>query len=150
MSSSSVRRLRSNMRRAVLAKDNPADLINLALEELVRARCELPGYTTLDAMAVTIRTEVNNSLYQSVARRLDAGAKVRLARMLVVDPISRRSEFDRLKDVAQAASLGTYKQPRAAGGYRRDRADRGVRRPGRSSGGRELVHYSVVPCSGTR
>jgi hypothetical protein len=39
------------IRRAVQTKDNPADLINVALEELVRARCELPGYTTLDAMA---------------------------------------------------------------------------------------------------
>ena len=39
------------IRKAVQAKDNPADLINVALEELVRARCELPGYTTLDAMA---------------------------------------------------------------------------------------------------
>jgi len=27
---------------------------------LVRARCELPGYTTLDAVAAAIRAEVNN------------------------------------------------------------------------------------------
>ena len=31
---------------AAQAKDNPADLINVALEELVRARCEIPGYST--------------------------------------------------------------------------------------------------------
>ncbi|MDT2010222.1 DUF4158 domain-containing protein [Rhodococcus opacus] len=31
------------IRKAVHSKDNPADLINVALEELVRARCELPG-----------------------------------------------------------------------------------------------------------
>ena len=31
------------IREAVQAKDNPADLINVALEELVRARLELPG-----------------------------------------------------------------------------------------------------------
>ncbi|MBB4944114.1 hypothetical protein FHR32_008517 [Streptosporangium album] len=39
------------IRKAVQAKDNPADLINVALEELVRARCELPGYTTLAGSA---------------------------------------------------------------------------------------------------
>jgi hypothetical protein len=33
------------IRAAVQTKDNPADLINVALEELVRASCELPGYT---------------------------------------------------------------------------------------------------------
>jgi len=38
------------IRKAVQSKDNPADLIKVALEELVRERCELPGYTTLDAM----------------------------------------------------------------------------------------------------
>ncbi|WP_435797962.1 DUF4158 domain-containing protein [Streptomyces klenkii] len=31
---------------AVQTKDNPADLINVALEKLVKARLELPGYTT--------------------------------------------------------------------------------------------------------
>jgi hypothetical protein len=44
----------------VQATDDPADLINVVLEELVRARCELAGYTTLDAMAAAIRAEVNN------------------------------------------------------------------------------------------
>jgi hypothetical protein len=48
------------IRKAVQAKDDPADLINVVLEELVRARCEPPGYTTLDAMAAAIRVEVNN------------------------------------------------------------------------------------------
>ncbi len=98
------------IRRAVQTKDDPADLINVALEELVRARCELPGYTTVDAMAAAIRTEVNNGFCQAVAGRLDAVAKARLARMLVADPVSRRSDFDRLKDVAKAASLGRFKE----------------------------------------
>ena len=33
------------IRKAVHSKDNPADLTNVALEELVRARCELPAAT---------------------------------------------------------------------------------------------------------
>ncbi|WFF08064.1 DUF4158 domain-containing protein [Micromonospora sp. WMMD1076] len=33
------------IRETARSKDNPADLINVALEELVRARLELPGYT---------------------------------------------------------------------------------------------------------
>jgi hypothetical protein len=43
------------IRRAVTTKDNPADLINVALEELVRARCELPGFSTLDRLVAAIR-----------------------------------------------------------------------------------------------
>ena len=41
------------IRKAAQTKDNPADLINVALEELVRQRCELPGYTTLDLAATS-------------------------------------------------------------------------------------------------
>ncbi|GAA3520103.1 hypothetical protein GCM10023075_81950 [Streptosporangium album] len=98
------------IRKAVQSKDNPADLINVALEELVRARCELPGYITLDAMASAIRAEVNTGFFQTVAGRLDVAARCRLARLLVVDPVSRRSEFDRLKDAAKAASLSKFKE----------------------------------------
>ncbi|WP_424532906.1 DUF4158 domain-containing protein [Sphaerisporangium viridialbum] len=97
------------IRKAAQAKDNPADLINVALEELVRAECELPGYTTLDEMTKKIRTEVNRGFFTLVSGRVDAGARVRLARLLLVDPITRRSEYDGLKDVAQAASLNKFK-----------------------------------------
>jgi hypothetical protein len=97
------------IRKAAQAKDNPADLINVALEELVRARCELPGYTTLDAMAATIRTEVNSAFYQAVAERIGPVARLRLGQLNVVDPVTRRSGFDRLKDVAKSASLGKFR-----------------------------------------
>ncbi len=67
------------IRKAAQAKDNSADLINVALEELVRAECELPDYTTLDEMTKKIRTEVNRGFFTLVSSRVDAGAQVRLA-----------------------------------------------------------------------
>jgi len=98
------------IRTAAQTKDNPADLINVALEELVRSSCELPGYTTLDAMTKTIRTEVNISFHTAVAQRISPPDRARLARLLLVDPVTRRSEFDRLKDPARQASLGKFRQ----------------------------------------
>ncbi|MEU4703901.1 hypothetical protein [Nonomuraea dietziae] len=96
--------------RAVTAEAIRKDLINVALEELIRAQCELPGYTTLDELTKKIRTEVvNRGFFTLVAGRVDAAARARLARLLVVDPVTRRSEYDALKDVAQAASLGKFK-----------------------------------------
>ncbi|MDF3310582.1 DUF4158 domain-containing protein [Rhodococcus sp. T2V] len=97
------------IRVAVQTKDNPADLINVALEELVRARCELPGYTTLDAMAATIRAEVNGEFFALVSGRPAWDERARLDRLLVVDPATRRSEFDRIKTPARAATLGKFK-----------------------------------------
>ncbi|WP_405149178.1 Tn3 family transposase [Sphaerisporangium sp. NBC_01403] len=97
------------IRKAVQSKDNPADLINVALDELVRQSCELPGYTTLDAMTASIRTEVNGGMFAAVVARPDRMQRARLERLLWVDPATRRSEFDRLKQSAQAATLGKFK-----------------------------------------
>ncbi|WP_260850847.1 DUF4158 domain-containing protein [Rhodococcus sp. WB9] len=97
------------IRAAAATKDNPADLINVALEELVRARCELPGYTTLDAMAATIRAEVNGEFFALVSGRPAWAERARLDRLLVVDPATRRSEFDRIKTPVQAATVGKFK-----------------------------------------
>lgn len=97
------------IRKAVQSKDNPAHLINVALDELVRQSCELPGYTTLDAMAASIRTEVNAGMFTTVAARPHRMQRARLERLLLVDPATRRSEFDRLKDSARAATLGKFK-----------------------------------------
>ncbi|ALG10079.1 DUF4158 domain-containing protein [Kibdelosporangium phytohabitans] len=97
------------IRTAVQSKDNPADLTNVALDELVRQSCELPGYTTLDAMTAAIRTEVNRGMVTTVAARLDRIQRAGLERLLLVDPTTRRSQFDRLKDSAQAATLGRFK-----------------------------------------
>ncbi len=98
------------IRAAAQTKDNPADLINVALEELVRSSCEPPGYTTLDAMTATIRTEVNTGFYPAVAARISPLERARLAWLLLADPVTRRSEFDRLKDPAKKASLGKFRQ----------------------------------------
>lgn len=97
------------IRTAAQTKDNPADLINVALEELVRSSCELPGYTTLDAMAASIRAEVNGRFYAMVAARIDPVDRARLRRLLLVDPVTRRSEFDRLKAPAKAATLNKFR-----------------------------------------
>ena len=51
---------------------NPADLINVALEELVKARYELPGYSTLDRAATTTRTKVNQALFAEIKQRVEA------------------------------------------------------------------------------
>jgi 2,4-dienoyl-CoA reductase-like NADH-dependent reductase (Old Yellow Enzyme family) len=49
------------------------DLINVALEELIRARCEVPGYSTLDELAARIRAEVNSAIFHGIGRRKAGG-----------------------------------------------------------------------------
>ncbi|MGW6215806.1 hypothetical protein [Streptomyces sp. NPDC055109] len=59
------------------------DLVNVALEELVRAGLELPGFSTLDRMSGTIRTRVEGEICARIAERVGL-ARPRLAGLLVV------------------------------------------------------------------
>lgn len=95
---------------AAQSKDNPADLINVALEELVRARLELPGYTTLDKMAAEIRAEVNTGFHELIASRIGDIDEARLLKLLDTNPVTRRSEFDEVKKTAGAATLSNLKE----------------------------------------
>lgn len=45
-----------------------------------------------------------------VAARPSRAERARLDRLLVVDPATRRSGFDRMKDPAKAATVGKFKQ----------------------------------------
>ncbi len=74
----------------------PADLINVALEELVRARLELPAYGTLDELAASIRAQVNTAVFAGIATWMTPAEAAVADGLLEVDPVRRRSDFDRL------------------------------------------------------
>ena len=57
------------------------DLINVALEELVRARFELPGFSTLERSAREVRAAHNDRLYQSISDTLAGAEQMQLAEL---------------------------------------------------------------------
>ena len=85
------------MERAALTMDDPADLVNVAIEELVKERFELPGFTTLDRLARHVRNVVNSGLFARVDERLVSNrGRERIDGLL--EPGSRhRSDLNRLK-----------------------------------------------------
>ncbi|MFG2832356.1 DUF4158 domain-containing protein [Streptomyces sp. NPDC048434] len=97
------------IREAVQTKDNPADLINVALEKLVKARMELPGYSTLDEMASAIRTEANEDFFAAIVSRMDEVDRARLLGLLRV-PAGGRSRFDELKRPAKAPTVSHLRE----------------------------------------
>lgn len=66
------------LREAAQTMSDPADLINAAIEELVRRSVELPGFTTLETLTQSIRAEINHSWYQQVMARLIEDDQMRL------------------------------------------------------------------------
>jgi hypothetical protein len=56
-------RLTQGCPRRAHAREDLADIINVAIEELVRQRFELPGFTTIQEEAQRGRAEVNRVFY---------------------------------------------------------------------------------------
>lgn len=78
-------------------KDIIADIINAGIEELVRQRYELPGFSTLLRAAITARSKVNHGLYQKVYESLSVDQKERIRVLLARNPEEITSDWERLK-----------------------------------------------------
>ncbi|MFI6803073.1 hypothetical protein [Streptosporangium canum] len=76
----------------------------MAIEELLRLRLELLGYTTLEDLATSIRAEVNAMILE---RRGEAG-RARMEGLLIVGP-DGKSTFNRLKKPAQRATWSRFR-----------------------------------------
>ena len=93
------------MHAAAQTMENPADLINAAIETLLVEHCELPAFSTLDPMAGRIRRFVNRGIYQNVFACMPEAKQQALSRLLESDGSSPFTAFDRVKDAPKSATL---------------------------------------------
>ncbi|MFE5549993.1 DUF4158 domain-containing protein [Streptomyces sp. NPDC056534] len=97
------------MEEAAPVRASVVDLVSVALEELVRAGLELPGFSTLDRMAASVRTRVEGEICAGIAERVGP-ARDRLAGLLVVPDGERRSPFDQVKEPGRRATWSRFRQ----------------------------------------
>jgi hypothetical protein len=74
-------------------REDLADIIDFAIEELVRQRYELPSFPTLLKAAQKARTTVNRGLYTRIAQALDEAAKARIDHLFTRTEEGRRSAW---------------------------------------------------------
>lgn len=84
--------------------DNPADLINVAIAELINHRYELPRFNTLNRLVKRVRHLVNQKLFLSVVSGLDEEYILRLLALLESHPVHRRSPYNDLKQLPKSPS----------------------------------------------
>ncbi len=82
--------------------DNPADLINVAIEELVKERSELPGFNTLDRLVANIRTKVNQNLFEQVINQLSPEKIEEFNLLLKTDSHSKLTAFNQIKQLPKS------------------------------------------------
>jgi TnpA family transposase len=94
-----------SVRQAAQTMSDPADLINVAIEQLVVDRFELPAYSTLDERVNHLRHQVHQALYEQVTAALSSDQKAILDGLLVREGGETRNGFSRLKVLPRTASL---------------------------------------------
>jgi hypothetical protein len=95
--------------RTAKKKNHPPDLINIALEKLLEASLELPGFSTLDEMVTRIRAEVNAEIFAQVVARMGPEGRQRMQALLATAGLDGRSMFNRLKRPARRATRSRFK-----------------------------------------
>ncbi|MEU9500014.1 DUF4158 domain-containing protein [Streptomyces sp. NPDC048196] len=106
------------MRSEAVSKNRPADLINIALEKVVEAGLELPGFTTLDALAAKVRTEVNAAICMGIYDQLSEAHRERPLALLSEKDTSGTTKYNRLKQSAKPRHGRTFApRPSTWGGW---------------------------------
>ena len=86
----------ATMRKTAQARTDPADIINSAIDALIRHGFELPALDTLRRLAGTAHSKVNAAQWSEVCDCLPFEQHVALETMLVVDPKTQKSPFANL------------------------------------------------------
>jgi uncharacterized protein DUF4158/Tn3 transposase DDE domain-containing protein len=90
---------------AVLVMDDPADLINVAIETLIVENCELPAFSTLETLVSHIRKLAHGRLFQTVFSRLSDAERTLLEHLIDKDVPGHYTDFNRIKEAPKSATL---------------------------------------------
>jgi hypothetical protein len=98
--------LRRAVREAAFTKEDLADIINVAVEELVRQGFELPGFTTIQEEAQRGRAEVNRGFYTQVYDALGAEGRQQIDRLWATPGAeARTTTWNTLKQASGSPTL---------------------------------------------
>lgn len=98
------------MREACESKDDLIDLINIAIEQLIRQRYELPAFSTFERAAKRIRAENASALHTQVAELLTLQEQDAIDRLFVVDPETEESTWMALKVDPKNPTLSHFEE----------------------------------------
>ncbi|WP_321908112.1 Tn3 family transposase [Burkholderia cepacia] len=89
---------------ASLTMDQPVDIINATIDELIARNIELPAFSTLDRLTEQIHARAQSRLFKRVTRRLTDQQKLALDRLLSRDLSNRQTAYNRIKRHAKRPS----------------------------------------------
>lgn len=97
--------LRDQVAAAALTKDHPADLLNVAVELLIKERYELPAFSTLDHLVSHVRATTNSRLFQQISEGLSAAEQTYLDQLLLSETPETQASLNLLKAPPKSATF---------------------------------------------
>jgi TnpA family transposase len=94
---------------AATTMSDPADLINRAIEVLIKAATDLPAFSTLERLANHLRAQVHTRMYGQITARLTPAQVASLDALLIVQPDAVTTSFNRLKQTPGPARAQTIR-----------------------------------------
>ena len=102
--------LKDRVAAAANTKEHPADLINVAVELLLKDRYELPAFSTLDHLVSHVRSMTNNRLFQQISEGLSAAEQLYLDRLLLSETPENQASLNLLKAPPKSATFAHLTQ----------------------------------------
>ena len=96
------------MHAACESKDDVIDLINIAIEQLIRQRFELPAFSTFERTAKRMRAETTSALHTQIAGMLTREEQEAIDCLFIVDPDTEESTWKTLKADPQNPTLSHF------------------------------------------
>jgi len=91
---------------AASTKHELEDLINIAIEQLVRQRFELPAFDTLNRAARRVRATLTRAVYARIFKALSDEDRARIDGLFITDLTTLRTPWNELKADAGNPTLG--------------------------------------------
>jgi hypothetical protein len=101
--------VRKVAKEASRTKDDPADIVNLVLEELARSRFELPAFGTLVREANASRAAMNRRCFKGVYDELSSEARQQIKTILKVKGPNDRSIWNLIKQEPKKPTVTNVK-----------------------------------------
>jgi TnpA family transposase len=90
--------------------NNPADIINFVIEQLVHQRFELPAFSTLDNLVKHVRHLVNNKIFNQIFEQLDSERIQSFESLLQTPEDYNRSAFNQLKNLPKSSTVKNFRE----------------------------------------
>lgn len=91
--------------RASRSRDDLPDIINMAIEELIRQRYELPAFSTLLRIARASRSRINQGYQNQIFSQMEEKTRQRLHKILACPEGSSRSLWDQIKQEPKRSTV---------------------------------------------